>query len=185
MLRAAAEAHRELCVGQGEELYQGRVGRPLAPAEVLEIFSQKTAPAFEVALRLGALLGGADGAIEPVLHAYSEAMGVAYQILDDLSDLDAEGHAPCNARPLLLLAIAWPRAAGEDRRVLEQLWKAGQSDVPQDLVRKILLSLRADDEAREMLESYRHRAVGALDPLRSVRLKVLLRRVLGKIFNEF
>ena len=58
LLRIAAAGHRTLCLGQGAELSWARSPRPLASAEVLEIHEQKTAPAFEVALRLGAAFAG-------------------------------------------------------------------------------------------------------------------------------
>ena len=56
---------------------------------MLTIFAKKTAPAFEVALRIGALQAGAEGPIWDILQDYSESLGIAYQIRDDLSDLDA------------------------------------------------------------------------------------------------
>src|SRR5690606_32155874 len=53
MLQAAAAGHRTLCLGQGAELCWMRRPEPLEVQQVLEIFRQKTAPAFEVALQLG------------------------------------------------------------------------------------------------------------------------------------
>jgi hypothetical protein len=53
MLRHRRRGHRTLCLGQGAELCWAR-SAPLRSLEVLDIFRQKTAPAFEVALRLGA-----------------------------------------------------------------------------------------------------------------------------------
>src|SRR5439155_10727290 len=58
LLGIAADGHRQLCLGQGAELDWVRRPAPLSSASVLEIFRRKTAPAFEVALRLGAAFGG-------------------------------------------------------------------------------------------------------------------------------
>ena len=58
MIRVAADGHRRLCLGQGAELCWARRPEPLSPIEVLDIFRQKTAPAFEVALQLGAIYSG-------------------------------------------------------------------------------------------------------------------------------
>jgi hypothetical protein len=55
MLRAAADGHKTLSVGQGTELSWTRAPRPLSSLQVLDIFRQKTAPAFEVALAIGCL----------------------------------------------------------------------------------------------------------------------------------
>src|SRR6185295_18617669 len=58
MLAIAAAGMRQLCRGQGAELCWARRPEPLKANEVLDIFRKKTAPAFEVALRLGALYAG-------------------------------------------------------------------------------------------------------------------------------
>ncbi|MAG58628.1 MAG: polyprenyl synthetase, partial [Planctomycetes bacterium] len=55
MLRIAAAGHVTLSRGQGRELSWVRDPRPLSSVDVLKIFKQKTAPAFDVALQLGAL----------------------------------------------------------------------------------------------------------------------------------
>src|SRR5437867_1069084 len=58
MLKIAAAGHRTLCLGQGAELCWVRNPQQLSSLQVLDIFRQKTAPAFEVALRLGAAYAG-------------------------------------------------------------------------------------------------------------------------------
>src|SRR6266478_2175923 len=55
MIGVAANGQRELCRGQGAELCWARKPLPLTSSQVLDIFRQKTAPAFEVALKLGAI----------------------------------------------------------------------------------------------------------------------------------
>src|SRR5215213_1387087 len=60
MLTVAAEGQRQLCRGQGAELCWMRHPAPMTSLQVLEIFRSKTAPAFEVALRLGALYAGTE-----------------------------------------------------------------------------------------------------------------------------
>jgi hypothetical protein len=108
MLRVAADGQRKLCRGQGAELQWARHPAPLNQAQVLDIFRHKTAPAFEVALRLGALYAGNHESIADVLGAYSEALGIAYQIRDDLDDHSQTDE--CNdltaLRPSVLLAVA-------------------------------------------------------------------------------
>ncbi|HOM76711.1 MAG TPA: polyprenyl synthetase family protein, partial [Anaerohalosphaeraceae bacterium] len=86
ILQIAAQGHRTLCIGQGKEL--DCVWAKTAPGrqKLLEIFLQKTSPAFAVALKIGAVLGGADEPLLKVLDAYSDAVGIAYQIRDDLYD---------------------------------------------------------------------------------------------------
>jgi geranylgeranyl pyrophosphate synthase len=144
----------------------------MSSLEVLRIFRQKTAPAFEVALQMGAALAGADGALMQVLAKYSEALGIAYQIRDDLEDL-----AAADARPSLPLAIAYERAKGEGKAMLERAWKQEQPASP------VLLAELAEARCRELLESYKEEAVRTLPELENASLKGLLRRVVGKIFQ--
>ncbi len=185
ILAVAAEGHRTLCLGQGAELCWLRSGGPLSPEQVLEIFAHKTAPAFEVALRLGAMLAGADESAFAVLHAYSDALGVAYQIRDDLADLDGLGRDADAIRPSLLAALAWTKTNCDQQAVLSRLWENAGRDASGEQVSRVLTELDADLAARNMLETYRLRAVEALTPLEDVEPKALLRRVLAKIFNEF
>jgi len=103
LLHAAAEGHRRLCLGQGEELFWRRHPSSLKVQQVLNIFRQKTAPAFEVALRLGAIYAGRHEPVSDALGAYSEALGIAYQIRDDLEEFQA-GKLDAT-EPNLLLAL--------------------------------------------------------------------------------
>src|SRR5881396_2804912 len=127
MIRVAAQGQRQLCRGQGAELCWARAPQPLSSPQVLDIFRSKTAPAFEVALRLGALYAGVDAHAEVcgILHAYSEALGIAYQIRDDLSDLGASGETNdiAGLRPSLLLAVAYEKARTEQKTLLESVWR--------------------------------------------------------------
>ena len=89
MLATAADAHIRLCAGQGEELHwREHAVAPSIDARIL-MFARKTSPAFEVAILLGAIAGGADEATCDALAAYSRALGIAYQIGDDLQDADS------------------------------------------------------------------------------------------------
>src|SRR5262245_35081007 len=124
MVRIAAAGHRSLCQGQGAELLWARAPHPLNPGQVFELFRQKTSPAFEVALQLGAAYAGAGDEILAVLSQYSEALGIAHQIRDDLEDLNSD-QAPGDLaafRPTLPLALAYERTKGENRMVVERAW---------------------------------------------------------------
>jgi geranylgeranyl pyrophosphate synthase len=190
MLRVAALGHRTLSQGQGAELCWSRDPQPLSSLQVLDIFRKKTAPAFEVALRLGALYAGADEDVRDVLSKYSEALGIAYQIHDDLDDLSTDGHAPDDItalRPSLLLAVANERARGDAKPFMESVWRRTAQDngvtVP-DRVRGIIGEFKVDDRCRKLYESYKEEAIRALMPLENASLKGLLRRVVSKIFND-
>ena len=159
LVRIAAVGHRELCLGQGAELAWTRSPRSLSVDQVLEIFRTKTSPAFRVALSLGAALGGADTETQEVLRRYSDALGIAYQIRDDIEDLKTDaGVSGQAARPSLPMALALER-------------------------KKSVRDPSVEDRARGMLEAYKEEAVRTLPALQNASLKGLLRRVIGKIFR--
>jgi geranylgeranyl pyrophosphate synthase len=189
MLRGAGEGQRELCRGQGAELFWARNPKPLGSLDVLDIFKKKTAPAFEVALRLGALCAGIDAhdGVADVLGSYSEALGIAYQIRDDLSDLGQRGETNdiAGMRPSLLLAVAHERAKDGQKAMLESLWRrTPQPGANAEQIEALYVELKADDRARHLLESYKEEAIRSLGEVENASLKGLLRRVIGKIFND-
>lgn len=185
MIRIAAEGQRELCRGQGAELQWARRPAPLGSLEVIEIFREKTAPAFSVALKLGALYAGRLEEVEEALGAYSEAMGIAYQIRDDLSDLGASGESNdiAGLRPSLLLASAYERAEGPAKARLEAHWRRAVAPAPGE-IEALYTELGAEARCQDLLERYKEEAIRSLRDVESASLKGLLRRVLGKIFND-
>jgi len=189
MIRIAAAGQRELCRGQGAELCWMRAPQPLTQHQVLDIFRKKTAPAFEVALRLGAIYAGLEPheEVQDVLKAYSEALGIAYQIRDDLSDLGAGGETNdiAGMRPSLLLAVAHEKAKAAQKEWLTSVWhRRLPIGVTTATIESLYTELGADARARTLLETYKEEAIRCLRDLENPNLKGLLRRVLGKIFND-
>ncbi len=185
MMTIAAQGHVTLSRGQGRELLWVRDPEPLPSMQVLEIFRQKTAAAFEVALRLGADLGGADDATHDVLRKYSESLGIAYQIKDDLEDFrgDADSNDLAQVRLSLILAIAHRRAEGEEKHRIASLVRSGAPELTDD-VRRIVTERGVLDKADDLLEAYKEDAIRSLRFLSGPTLKGLLRRIVGKIFGE-
>lgn len=189
MLQVAAEGQRQLCRGQGAELCWARHPEPLRPNEVLDIFRHKTAPAFEVALRIGALYAGVDRyeEVSNVLGRYSEALGVAYQIRDDISDLGFSGETNdlAGLRPSLLLAVAHEKAKGQEKELLASLWRrVWPAGVTPQQVEALYVELGATQRADVLLGTYKEEAIRSLHDLQNHNLKGLLRRTIGKIFND-
>jgi len=187
MLTVSSEGQRELCRGQGAELLWARNPQALKSKQVLEIFRQKTAPAFEVALKLGASYAGKLDEVGDVLAEYSENLGIAYQIRDDMDDLgeDAGDNQLEQMRPSILLALAKERAKGDDKAVLEALWNHEDlGGIAIHKIRTLAHDLGADEKCMLLLETYKEQAVRSLQDLKNENLKGLLRRVMGKIFND-
>jgi len=189
MIRIAAAGQRELCRGQGAELCWMRAPHPLTQHQVLDIFRKKTAPAFEVALRLGAIYAGLQSheEVEDVLKVYSEALGIAYQIRDDLSDLGTSGETNdiAGLRPSLLLAVAHEKAKDAQKELLRAVWhRQLPAGVTTTAIESLYIDLGAEARARTLLETYKEESIRCLRDLENPNLKGLLRRVLGKIFND-
>jgi geranylgeranyl diphosphate synthase type II len=189
MLQVAANGQRLLCRGQGAELVWQRNPEPLKSVQVLDIFRQKTAPAFEVALRLGSI--AADlvkyEEVSEVLGEYSKNLGIAYQIRDDLSDLGEEGDTNdlAGLRPTLLLAIAHEKAKGEQKKQLAEVWRRRLPEgVTFAQIEQWYLDLKAVKRAEDLQLTYKELAIRSLTDLENANLKGLLRRVIGKIFND-
>ncbi|MDB4673411.1 polyprenyl synthetase family protein [Verrucomicrobiales bacterium] len=185
-LTTAAEGQRSLCRGQGAELLWARNPLPLKSREVLDIFRQKTAPAFEVALRCGASAAGKLDEVADVLSDYSENLGIAYQIRDDLADAAEDTVASCSGSPNILFAVANEKAKAEDdKQLLETLWSRGDlGDISSHKLQRLAHDLKADDRCTNLLETYKEAATRSLTDLQNPNLKGLLRRTLGKIFND-
>jgi geranylgeranyl pyrophosphate synthase len=184
MIRIASAGHRSLCLGQGLELCWSRRRHAMGVQQVLSIFRQKTAPAFEVALRLGAALAEAEGDVHDVLTKYSEALGIAYQIRDDLDDLAAETGPQGKPRPALPLAEALDRARGDERAFLDRIWTTREiSPADAERLAMVFEQQRVEERSRQLLESYKEAAVRSLAELHNPSLKGLLRRVIAKIFR--
>ena len=122
-----------------------------------------------------------------VLRAYSRSMGIAYQIRDDLEDYEGvESGAPDDVsgmRPSVVLSAGWERAQGECKRVLEACWKR-EAGLSSESIRAACLESGALERSRDLLERYKEEAIRSLGELENASLKGLLRRVLGKIFND-
>lgn len=74
---------------EGELLQIQRLGKAISEPEYYDLIDRKTACLFSVSMRLGAVLAGATEDQEANLAAYGRAIGLAFQIVDDVLDLTA------------------------------------------------------------------------------------------------
>jgi geranylgeranyl diphosphate synthase, type II len=188
LILVASEGHCNLCMGQGMELFWLHNRKPLSTDEVLEIFSKKTAPAFEVALKMGAIMSGCGNELNDVLQNYSKSLGIAYQIRDDLDDListSTTSYRLCN-RPSILMALAYELACDNNKNTLKAAWNDSvNSQVEMKKILDIFQEYEIEKRVIKLNECYKSKAIGSLIPIKNINLKSLLRRVLSKIFNDF
>jgi octaprenyl-diphosphate synthase len=74
---------------EGELLQIQKLGKAVSEAEYYDLIYRKTACLFSVSMRLGSVLAAASDAQESSLAAYGRAVGLAFQIVDDVLDLTA------------------------------------------------------------------------------------------------
>ena len=153
LLRLIADAHIKLCCGQGEELMWDK--SPVTMDFVMNIFRYKTVPAFEVSLMLGLSCTGNYAHLRPMLTAYSEALGIAYQLKDDLEDFVQDNQLACHPTAVLALSNEHPT------------WSQGE----------------IKDELQRLTDLYHQQALDALTELDELELKRLLYQVTEKILG--
>jgi octaprenyl-diphosphate synthase len=78
-------------IAEGEVLQLMNMHDPsLDEAAYLRVIRSKTAKLFEASARLGAVLAGAPPAIEQACADYGQALGTAFQVIDDVLDYDGD-----------------------------------------------------------------------------------------------
>jgi geranylgeranyl pyrophosphate synthase len=181
LIRAAAAAHVALCKGQGMELEWSRSPGELTLEDVLDIFSNKTVPAFKVALDFGLICAGVtDKTMENILHTYSQALGIAYQLQDDADDFAHDALLALRPSATLAVLCEQNRANGFIRRLREV------NDIKAFLVNtenKPLLQ-KAIQSVTTLAGMYRRQAIASLSTLHHMEMKRLLFRLTEQILKQ-
>ena len=181
MLLIASECHKTLSLGQGAELLAMKnMTEPLSMDEIKDIFQAKTSPAFEAALSIGAACAEAEEEIFPILKQFSRALGMAYQIKDDIDDFveidDEVSHM--RFRCSLLLSLSYENGAPKEKQVLIDFLK---DKCNSDECIKIISAPKNMEKAHQLYEHYKNEAIRSLASLKNAPLKSFLRRVISKI----
>src|SRR5690606_18636744 len=81
-------------IAEGEVLQLMHLNNPdTSESDYLRVVERKTAILFAAAAELGALLAGRDARTQAALRAYGHALGMAFQIADDMLDYEADEDA--------------------------------------------------------------------------------------------
>lgn len=90
MLRTLGAACGAEGMAGGQALDLAAVGKTLTLAELERMHMYKTGALIRASVRLGALAGGADAATLAALDRYGHAVGLAFQVQDDILDVEGE-----------------------------------------------------------------------------------------------
>ncbi len=180
LIRIASDAHISLCQGQGMELEWSNNPVPFTMDFVLDIFCNKTVPAFDVSLIMGVICAKGDKRLIQVLNEYSKALGIAYQLLDDIDDFNND--APLAVRPSAVLAKLCELK--NDEAFTQDLLHANNiKELLREKANYPVLQ-QALQEIHTLAEVYRKEALEILnDPIVNIELKRLLFRVTKRILK--
>ncbi|WP_158882202.1 farnesyl diphosphate synthase [Rhodanobacter sp. L36] len=90
MLRVLGRACGAEGMAGGQALDLAATGRKLSLAELEHMHACKTGALIRAAVRLGALVAGADDEAMQALDRYAHAVGLAFQVRDDILDVEGE-----------------------------------------------------------------------------------------------
>lgn len=176
-LKVVSEGHRTLSLGQGAELMARRLNCTPSFGEMITIFENKTSAAFKVALLLGAVAGEADEETIGLLNQFSSALGIAYQLKDDLEDFKSEGSKSFENPSVLIAYLS--QVANNEPLLLEAM--LGNAELLQGFMDKYHVKVRIT----EMLQEYLQKIESILGKINNIRLKLALHEIVGKTFRDY
>jgi heptaprenyl diphosphate synthase len=89
-LTLQADTFERLCLGQLNETVGPAEGQDVIE-HYLSVLSDKTGSLISASAELGVLFSGADEALREPVRKYGEAIGVAFQLIDDVLDIYSDG----------------------------------------------------------------------------------------------
>jgi farnesyl diphosphate synthase len=90
MLRTLGRACGAEGMAGGQALDLAAVGQPLTLAQLEHMHACKTGALIRASVRLGALAAGGDADVLQALDDYASAVGLAFQVRDDILDVEGE-----------------------------------------------------------------------------------------------
>ena len=144
----------------------------LDEAAYLRVIRSKTAKLFEAATRLGAILGGADEALEARMAAFGMHLGTAFQLIDDVLDYSSDeaatgkhlGDDLAEGKPTLPLIHAMLHGTPEQAALVRGAIENGGRDDFESILMAIHQT-GALEEARRHARAEAQLAIDAIDVL--------------------
>lgn len=167
VMEILADATNVISEGEVQQLLNVR-DMDLDEKGYLQVVRSKTAKLFEASSRLGAVLAASSAPIEQACADYGQALGTAFQVIDDVLDYDGKagemgknlGGDLREGKITLPMIIALQRANPRESEVLRQAVLEGHG-TNLDQVVSIVKSLGAIDASRAAAASEAQRAIDA------------------------
>jgi octaprenyl-diphosphate synthase len=165
---------------EGELLQIQKLGKMVSEAEYYDLIFRKTACLFSICMRLGAILAGATEAEESGLGAFGRAVGLAFQIVDDVLDLTATEEVlgkPVasdlrEGKATLAVVHAADHGTASDRKAIRRvLDDRSFENVSRQQIREILVRNGSVEYAMAAADRYAEQSRQALAPLADSEFK--------------
>jgi len=194
ILDCLADAHTRLSEGQGAELtWRDSQQKSLQPIDALKIYALKTAPAFEAAIYSGIRLAGDAAPYQAAVKQFARNLGVAFQILNDLSDWHADNHNKLLAggdvlggRPTVLWALALEglSAASRDALIATVADESLSAEARINEVRRTYDAQGVFDKALRLVEKHQQRAEAIADEIQPEALRRLFYYLIDTVLQR-
>ena len=163
----------------------------LSRQDYLEIIDAKTAELTACCCKLGAHYAGGDQATVDALESYGRCLGMAFQIADDMLDLEGDeafagkslGTDIEHLKMTLPVILLRDQLDQSERQELEKLLTTGNS-VAKNRLMDWLESSRALQDTREAAQEYSMKAIESLASLTSTRSKETLEKLAFLVANR-
>ena len=135
---ARAAGHHGMAGGQAIDL--AHVGMAMPEAALRDMHRRKTGAMLEVSVHMGALSAGADGPTLACLQRYAQAIGLAFQVVDDILDVTADsatlgktaGKDQANDKPTFVSLLGLAGAQAQAQTLLQDALAALDAAVLSD-----------------------------------------------------
>jgi octaprenyl-diphosphate synthase len=176
-------------IAEGEVMQLMNMHDPsLGEADYLRVIRSKTAKLFEASARLGAILAMSNTELEQACAQYGQALGTAFQVIDDVLDYDGDpavmgknlGDDLREGKATLPLIIAMQRGTDVERSMIQQAIETG--DLSQlSVILAVVRDTGALDASRLAAASEAKRAMEALAHLEPSQYKDALLQLASQL----
>ena len=190
IMKTLAEATNVIAEGEVLQLMNMH-DASLSEDGYLLVIRSKTAKLFEASARLAALLAKSSPEIEKSCADYGQALGTAFQVIDDLLDYDGDvlemgknlGDDLREGKATLPLIIAMQRATPAERIVIEQAIMTGGVDNMGQIIH-IVQKTGALTATRDAAAAEAQRALDALQDLPQNTYADALRQLASQLLDR-
>jgi octaprenyl-diphosphate synthase len=179
-------------IAEGEVLQLMNMHDPFLSEEgYLLVIRSKTAKLFEASARLAALLAQSTPALEKCCADYGQALGTAFQVIDDVLDYDGDvlemgknlGDDLREGKATLPLIIAMQRSTDTERNLIREAIETGGTANMTEII-EIVQKTGALTATREAAAAEARRALNALQELPQNRYSDSLQQLASQLLDR-